>query len=87
MVVQTPVEARGMSPLTDGSDARLRALTEHALGIITVQDADGAFTYATKPSCATLATPSPSRSGVARPTSCIPTMLRRRANGSARYSP
>ena len=46
MVAQTPVEARGTSPLTDGSDARLRALTEHALEIITVQDADGAFTYA-----------------------------------------
>jgi len=29
----------------DHSDARLRALTEYALEIITVQDASGAFTY------------------------------------------
>ena len=29
----------------DHSDARLRALTEYALEIITVQDAGGAFTY------------------------------------------
>src|SRR3954469_23649811 len=28
------------------ADARLRALTEHALEIITVQDDDGTFTYA-----------------------------------------
>ena len=33
-------------PSCDGSDARLRALTEHALEIITVQNADGTFTYA-----------------------------------------
>jgi PAS domain S-box-containing protein len=46
MVAQTPVEARGTSPVEDGSDARLRALTEHALEIITVQSADGTFTYA-----------------------------------------
>ena len=45
MVAQTPAEARGTSQLTDGSDARLRALTEHALEIITVQSADGTFTY------------------------------------------
>jgi PAS domain S-box-containing protein len=29
----------------DHTDARLRALTEYALEIITVQDASGAFTY------------------------------------------
>jgi PAS domain S-box-containing protein len=46
MVAQTPAEARGTSPVEDGSDARLRALTEHALEIITVQNADGTFTYA-----------------------------------------
>jgi PAS domain S-box-containing protein len=40
---QEPVPA---SQLSDGSDARLRALTEHALEIITVQSADGTFTYA-----------------------------------------
>lgn len=34
-----------MSPLADETDARLRALTEHALEIITVQDAAGCFTY------------------------------------------
>ena len=32
-------------PVVDHSDARLRALTEYALEIITVQDAAGAFTY------------------------------------------
>src|SRR4051794_6605438 len=32
-------------PAVDHSDARLRALTEYALEIITVQDASGAFTY------------------------------------------
>ena len=31
--------------VVDHSDARLRALTEHALEIITVQDATGVFTY------------------------------------------
>ncbi len=46
MVAQSPAEARATSQLTDGSDARLRALTEHALEIITVQNADGVFTYA-----------------------------------------
>ena len=45
MVSPTPAEARTTSQLTDGSDARLRALTEHALEIITVQSADGTFTY------------------------------------------
>jgi PAS domain S-box-containing protein len=45
MVAQTPEAARGAS-LADGSDARLRALTEYALEIITVQTADGTFTYA-----------------------------------------
>ena len=33
------------APAVDHSDARLRALTEYALEIITVQDAGGAFTY------------------------------------------
>ncbi|HEY6126360.1 MAG TPA: PAS domain S-box protein, partial [Steroidobacteraceae bacterium] len=46
MVAQTPAEIRPASQLTDGSDARLRALTEHALEIITVQSADGTFSYA-----------------------------------------
>ncbi len=45
MVAQTPANSRVMSPLADESDARLRALTEHALEIITVQDAAGSFTY------------------------------------------
>jgi PAS domain S-box-containing protein len=45
MVPQTPADARTASQLSDGSDARLRALTEHALEIITVQSADGTFTY------------------------------------------
>ena len=34
------------NPLADSPDARLRALTEHALEIITVQDAKGVFIYA-----------------------------------------
>jgi PAS domain S-box-containing protein len=38
--------ARPLPPLADSSDARLRALTEYALEIITVQDATGVFTYA-----------------------------------------
>jgi len=46
MVAELKEEARGTSQLADGSDARLRALTEHALEIITVQSADGTFTYA-----------------------------------------
>ena len=45
MVSQTPAEARLTSGLSDMSDARLRALTEHALEIITVQSADGTFIY------------------------------------------
>ncbi len=45
MVAQLHVEGRATSQ-PDGSDARLRALTEHALEIITVQNADGTFTYA-----------------------------------------
>jgi len=46
MVSQPPADARTTLELTDESDARLRALTEHALEIITVQSADGTFTYA-----------------------------------------
>lgn len=46
MVAKTPSEARAIPPLADNADARLRALTEYALEIITVQDASGAFTYA-----------------------------------------
>lgn len=46
MVSQTPAEARPGVSLADMSEARLRALTEHALEIITVQDAKGVFTYA-----------------------------------------
>src|SRR6187551_2482778 len=46
MVAQTQAEARATPQAQDGSDARLRALTEHALEIITVQSADGTFTYA-----------------------------------------
>jgi PAS domain S-box-containing protein len=46
MVSQTPAEARPGTSLADISEARLRALTEHALEIITVQDAKGVFTYA-----------------------------------------
>ena len=45
MVAQLHEEGRATSQ-PDGSDARLRALTEHALEIITVQNADGTFTYA-----------------------------------------
>ena len=45
MVAQLHEEDRA-TPRLDGSDARLRALTEHALEIITVQNADGTFTYA-----------------------------------------
>ena len=41
MVAQLQAETRAHSPMLDGSDARLRALTEHALEIITVQSADG----------------------------------------------
>jgi PAS domain S-box-containing protein len=46
MVAQTPADARTQTPLAVMSDARLRALTEHALEIITVQDAKGVFIYA-----------------------------------------
>jgi PAS domain S-box-containing protein len=45
MVAQLHEDDRA-TPRLDGSDARLRALTEHALEIITVQNADGTFTYA-----------------------------------------
>ena len=51
MVAQLQEETRATSQLTDGSDARLRALTEHALEIITVQTADGTFSTRMKPSC------------------------------------
>jgi PAS domain S-box-containing protein len=46
MSVNTPVTPRPASPLAERPDARLRALTEHALEIITVQDGRGVFTYA-----------------------------------------
>jgi PAS domain S-box-containing protein len=46
MVAHLKEESRATSQLADGSDARLRALTEHALEIITVQSADGTFNYA-----------------------------------------
>ncbi|MEO8019499.1 MAG: PAS domain S-box protein [Pseudomonadota bacterium] len=46
MVAQTPAEACVISDLTVEPDARLRALTEHALEIITIQTADGTFSYA-----------------------------------------
>jgi PAS domain S-box-containing protein len=46
MHAQTPPEASAETPLFDGSDARLRALTEYALEIITVQDEAGTFIYA-----------------------------------------
>src|SRR5262245_1079260 len=39
-------EVRGTPPLPDGSDARLRALTEQALERITVQSVYLTFTYA-----------------------------------------
>src|SRR5262245_34021017 len=47
MAAPTTTGARVASakPAIDHSDARLRALTEYALEIITVQDATGAFTY------------------------------------------
>src|SRR3954471_6814574 len=40
------VKARANPAARELSDARLRALTEYALEIITVQDAAGAFIYA-----------------------------------------
>jgi PAS domain S-box-containing protein len=46
MIAHTPANARPNLAPGDGSDSRLRALTEYALEIITVQDATGAFTYA-----------------------------------------
>jgi len=46
MIAQTPADARAALGPGNGSDARLRALTEYALEIITVQDAQGSFTYA-----------------------------------------
>jgi PAS domain S-box-containing protein len=46
MVSQPPAQALLPTPLANMSDARLRALTEHALEIITVQDDKGVFTYA-----------------------------------------
>jgi len=46
MIAATPADSRASPQLLDGSDARLRALTEYALEIITVQDATGVFTYA-----------------------------------------
>ncbi len=46
MIAKTPADARADLGPGDRSDARLRALTEYALEIITVQDAAGAFTYA-----------------------------------------
>jgi PAS domain S-box-containing protein len=46
MVAKTPTEARTIAPHAVHPDARLRALTEYALEIITVQDASGTFTYA-----------------------------------------
>jgi PAS domain S-box-containing protein len=46
MVSKLPANAPPGTPLVDVSDTRLRALTEHALEIITVQDAKGIFTYA-----------------------------------------
>jgi len=46
MIAKTPAEARSNLGAAEQSDARLRALTEYALEIITVQDASGTFTYA-----------------------------------------
>ena len=45
MIAQLDDGPSATSQLTEGSDSRLRALTEHALEIITVQSADGTFTY------------------------------------------
>jgi PAS domain S-box-containing protein len=44
MAASKPARARAAAP-ADGSEARLRALTEFALEIVTVQDAAGVFTY------------------------------------------
>src|SRR6187551_1510263 len=46
MAALTQPDPRATPLLADGLDARLRALTEYALEIITVQDAAGVFTYA-----------------------------------------
>jgi PAS domain S-box-containing protein len=46
MAAQTQADSRANPLPADGSDARLRALTEYALEIITVQDSAGVFTYA-----------------------------------------
>jgi PAS domain S-box-containing protein len=46
MISKTPAQAHDSGSLADVSDARLRALTEYALEIITVQDTKGAFIYA-----------------------------------------
>ena len=46
MVSKLPSGAPPGTPFMEVSDTRLRALTEHALEIITVQDAKGIFTYA-----------------------------------------
>jgi PAS domain S-box-containing protein len=45
MVSKSPASGRAVTPVADISDARLRALTEYALEIITVQNANGQFTY------------------------------------------
>ena len=45
MASQPAPPTRPGTPFPDVSDARLRALTEHALEIITVQDAKGIFIY------------------------------------------
>jgi PAS domain S-box-containing protein len=46
MIAVPPADSRASPQLLDGPDARLRALTENALEIITVQDATGVFTFA-----------------------------------------
>src|SRR5687767_12641513 len=46
MAPQSPAHTPSEAPLAGLSDARLHALTEHALEIITVQDEKGRFTYA-----------------------------------------
>ena len=51
MISKTPAQARDPATLADVSDARLRALTEYALEIITVQDAKGVFIYANGAVC------------------------------------
>ena len=46
MAAKPPLKSRAVTPFAERSDDRLRALTEHALEIITVQDGKGVFTYA-----------------------------------------